>query len=197
MEKFNVLMKMYDILRFLNFLYLPQIIQFSYLNLFRINWEYVSIILSFFSYSLEENNKLLPFNTRLKNPVQKYRHIIELYACILKIFSVKFWLFMNCLIFPRIYLTPKLSKYVTLPSFTYKVVQWVPIDLYSSRFIMYAPSFILDKLFLEWTLLNLGSSIFVFQNQLNDKVALKIFTCSNSSFTSSNNSFTGSYYSSS
>ena len=34
-------------------------------------------------------------------------------------------------------------------SLAYKAIQWVPIDSYSSRFIAYAPSFILDKLFLE------------------------------------------------
>ena len=45
--------------------------------------------------------------------------------------------------------TPKLSKYVPFLAFTYKAIQWVPIDLYSSRFITYATSFILGKLFLE------------------------------------------------
>ena len=45
--------------------------------------------------------------------------------------------------------TPKLSKYVTFLEFTHKAIQWVPIDSYSSRFIIYAPSFIFDKLFLE------------------------------------------------
>ena len=37
----------------------------------------------------------------------------------------------------------KLSKYVTLSSLTYNASQWVPVNLYSSRFITYAPSFIL------------------------------------------------------
>ena len=53
--------------------------------------------------------------------------------------------------------TPKLSKYVKFLAFTYNAIQWVSIDLYSSRFIIFAPSVILDKLFLEWTPLNLGS----------------------------------------
>ena len=39
------------------------------------------------------------------------------------------------LIFYWIFPTPKLSKYIKLKPFTYKATQWVPIDLYSSRFI--------------------------------------------------------------
>ena len=38
--------------------------------------------------------------------------------------------------------TQKLSKYVTLPQFTYRAIQWVPIGLYYSRFMTHAPSFI-------------------------------------------------------
>ena len=53
---------------------------------------------------------------------------------------------MNFLIFFGICSTPKLSKLTILFAFTYKVIQWVPIDSYSSRFISYAPSFILGKL---------------------------------------------------
>ena len=52
---------------------------------------------------------------------------------------------------------PKPSKYITLLPFTYKAIQCVPIDLNSSRFFRYTPSFILDKLFLEQTPLSLGS----------------------------------------
>ena len=47
------------------------------------------------------------------------------------------------------YSTPKPSKYVTLSPLTYKAIQLVSTDLYSSRFIKDAPSFILGKLFLE------------------------------------------------
>ena len=47
------------------------------------------------------------------------------------------------------YLTPKLSKYVTLIPATYKTFERVLIDLHSSRFIIYASSFTLGKLFLE------------------------------------------------
>ena len=39
--------------------------------------------------------------------------------------------------------TLKLSKYMILLPLTYKAVQWVSIDLYSSRFITSASSFIL------------------------------------------------------
>ena len=76
--------------------------------------------------------------------MQKYSHIIESYALfIILLFPMNFQISFG------IYSTPKLSKYIMLFSFTYKAIQWVPIDLYSSRFITYAPSFILGKLFLE------------------------------------------------
>ena len=55
---------------------------------------------------------------------------------------------MNFLISFGICSTPKLSKYILL-SFTYKAIQRAPADLNSSRFITYAPSFILGKLLLE------------------------------------------------
>ena len=61
---------------------------------------------------------------------------------------------MNFIIYFGIRSTAKLSKYVTFSVLTYKAV---PVDSYSLRFIIYAPSFILHKLFLEWTPLNLGS----------------------------------------
>ena len=47
---------------------------------------------------------------------------------------------MNFLISFRMYSTPKVSKYVTLLPFTYKAIERVPTDLYSSRFITYVPS---------------------------------------------------------
>ena len=56
-----------------------------------------------------------------------------------------------------IYLTLKLSKHVTLSPFTYEAIQWVFIDLYSSRILTYAAFFALGKLFLKQTPLNLGS----------------------------------------
>ena len=45
--------------------------------------------------------------------------------------------------------TPKISNYVLLSPFNYKTIHWIHIDLHSSRFIAYALSFILGKLFLE------------------------------------------------
>ena len=45
---------------------------------------------------------------------------------------------MNFLISFGICSNPKLSKYVKLLAFTYKEIQRVPIDSYSSRFIRYA-----------------------------------------------------------
>ena len=57
---------------------------------------------------------------------------------------------MNFLISFGIYSTPKLSKYIALLfPFTYKAIQWVSIDLNSSKFIKYVPSFILGNSFLN------------------------------------------------
>ena len=56
---------------------------------------------------------------------------------------------MNFLISFEMCSTSKLSKYIILLQFTYKVIQWVPIDLKPSRFITYVPSLILGKFFLE------------------------------------------------
>ena len=61
-----------------------------------------------------------------------------------------------------IYLTSKLSNYMILLPFTYKHIQWIPIDLNPSWFVEYAPSFISGELFLEETPLNIGSSEITF-----------------------------------
>ena len=118
----------------------------QYLNRFRVYWKCFSIILSLFSYSLGENkliysNKLLLFNIKSINPVKKYPHITESYACILKIFVVIFLLPMNFLISFGICSTPKLSKYVIISPFTYKPIQWVPTDLY----LIYTDLFVLSS----------------------------------------------------
>ena len=76
------------------------------------------------------SNRLLPFNIKPINPIQKYPHIIESYACILKIFVVIFLMPINFLISCGICSTLKPSKYVTLSLFLYKAIQWVPVDLY-------------------------------------------------------------------
>ena len=45
---------------------------------------------------------------------------------------------MNFIISFGICSTPELSKCVTFLAFTCNAIQWVPIDSYSSRFIIYA-----------------------------------------------------------
>ena len=56
---------------------------------------------------------------------------------------------MNFLIPFGIYSIPKLSKSVRLSPFTYKDIQLVSIDLYSSRLIAHTPFFILVNFFLN------------------------------------------------
>ena len=88
--------------------------------------------------------------------MQKYPHITESYACILKMLVIMFLLLINFLISFGICSTPKLAKYITVLVFTYNAIQSVPISEYSSRLIAYASSFILSgKLSLEQTPLNL------------------------------------------
>ena len=54
--------------------------------------------------------------------------------------------------------TPKVSKWVTILSFTCKVIQWVPTDLKDlTHQDIYTLFFVLSKLFLEKTSLNLAS----------------------------------------
>ena len=79
-------LKIYDILDHLNFLYLLQALQYILASLNSI--ENILIILSFSLYSLGENKfvyskKLLPFNMKSTNSIQKHPHIIKSYACIL------------------------------------------------------------------------------------------------------------------
>ena len=80
--------------------------------------------------------KVFPLNIKSTNPIQKYPHITESYACILKMFALMFLLLTNALISFGICSAPKESKYVTSLLFTYKATQWVPISEYSSRFII-------------------------------------------------------------
>ena len=58
--------------------------------------------------------------------------------------------------FWNIYSIPKESKYTAKIFFINNETQCVFLLFLSSRFIAYAPSFILGKLFFEKTLLNLG-----------------------------------------
>ena len=55
--------------------------------------------------------------------MQKYPNIIKSFAYTLKIFVTIFLLLLKFLISCGIYLTPKLSKHVTLTSLTYKAIQ--------------------------------------------------------------------------
>ena len=65
---------------------------------------------------------------------------------------------MNLSISLEICSIPKLSKEINLLVLTNKETQCVPVFLYSSKFITYAPFLILfGKLFLEYTPLNLDS----------------------------------------
>ena len=54
--------------------------------------------------------KVFPASIKSINPIQKYPHIIESYACILKIFVFMFLLPINVLISFGICYTPKESK---------------------------------------------------------------------------------------
>ena len=112
---------------------------FSFIHLSNY-WKYLSIISAPFIKLFQENKfvkstNLLLFNIKSINPIRKYPHIIESMLVFYDIF--------------RMFQNPKQSKYVTLLQFTYKAIQWVPIDTYFTRFIIYAPSFIIGTLFLQ------------------------------------------------
>ena len=82
--------------------------------------------------------------------MQKYPHVLELSACFLNMVVFVFLCPINLLISLGTCSTPKLSKYITSLFFTYKAIQYVPTFAYSSRFITYAPFFIvLGKLSIE------------------------------------------------
>ena len=68
--------------------------------------------------------KLLPLRMKSINPIQKYPHITESYACRLKMFPmIIFLLLINLLMSFGMCSTPKLSKYVTVLLFTYNTIQ--------------------------------------------------------------------------
>ena len=54
--------------------------------------------------------KVFPLSKKSINPIQKHPHIIESYACNLKMFILMFLLLINRLISFGICSTPKLSK---------------------------------------------------------------------------------------
>ena len=71
---------------------------------------------------LVKSIKLLPLNIKSINLIQKYPHITESYACILKIFVSMFLLLIHFLISFGMCSTPKLSNYVKGLVFTYNAI---------------------------------------------------------------------------
>ena len=70
-----------------------------------------SFFLKLFGEKRFENSvKVVSLTIKSIKPIQKYPHITELNACILKIFVLMFLSLINALISFRIYSTPKLSK---------------------------------------------------------------------------------------
>ena len=67
--------------------------------------------------------KVLPASIKSINPIEKYPHIIESYACILKIFAVTIDLSINISITFEICSIPNLLKSVTLILNAYKAIQ--------------------------------------------------------------------------
>ena len=90
--------------------------------------------------------------------MQKHLHIIESNAWILWIFVINFLLPMN--FWNSFEICLKYSVYIL--QCKYKAIQWDPTDIYSPRFITYALFFILVKLFLDKTTLNLDSFTYYF-----------------------------------
>ena len=93
---------------------------------------------------LVKSVKVLPAIIKSINLIQKYPHIIESHACILKIFATTKTLSINVLTSFGIYSTPKLAKQVLLLFNAFKAIQWVPISEYSPRFITYVSYFIIS-----------------------------------------------------
>ena len=76
--------------------------------------------------------------------MQRYLHITESQAYVLKMFAIMFLLLINFLISLEICSIPKESKYMTVLLFTYNAIHGVPILEYSSRITTFAPFFILS-----------------------------------------------------
>ena len=79
--------------------------------------------------------KVFPAGIKSINPIEKYPHIIESYACTRKTFVLMFLL--------------EYVPHQKNQNSTCKATQWVPISEYSSIFVIYAPSFIFGRLSLE------------------------------------------------
>ena len=94
---------------------------------------------------LVKSVSFLPDSIKSMNPMQKYLHITELFACTRKMLVIIFLILTNSLISSGTCSTPKLSKETVLLIILLlqkKAIQCVSTSAYSSRFITYAPSFI-------------------------------------------------------
>ena len=78
---------------------------------------------SFGEKRLGKSVKLLSYNIKSMNPIQKYPHITESYAFILKMFACAFLLPINFPISFGMCSAPKLSKKVTLLFNAYEAIQ--------------------------------------------------------------------------
>ena len=140
----NALSKTYDVLGFSNFLYLFHLMQENFFtvtflkSINKINF-YCSTVFSFSSFSLGNVNwcnlgRILALSLKPINPKTK----ISTYYWIICLHSANIcfdiFIYYDISISFGKYSTPKLSNYVKLLSFTQNVIQWVPIDLYSSKF---------------------------------------------------------------
>ena len=78
---------MYDTLGFSNFLYLPQIMQYSFLNLTFLVIENIFVLFYCSSHVRLEKMDLYDLTNfhllKSINPIQKYPHITKSYGCIL------------------------------------------------------------------------------------------------------------------
>ena len=81
----------------------------------------------------------LPARIKSMNPIQKYPHITESFACTRKMLTIMFLFSTNPLISSGTRSTPKLSKSTISFLLKNKAIQCVPKSPYSSRFITYAP----------------------------------------------------------
>ena len=114
-------------------------------------------------------SETLSLKIKSTNPMQKHPYIIEL-GCIVKAFVLIFLLLIFFFISVEMCLTPKLSRYLKLLPFTCKDIQWVPIDLNSSRLTTFVPSLTVF-LFVNkhlWIQVNFGSTFFS-QNSSKDE----------------------------
>ena len=114
-------------------------IDFLHLNLYRIYWKYVSTFLSIFSCVLGKDklvysSKLFALHTKSIDAIWKNRHIMEWYACILKIFAVKFLFPANALTWFRNMLSFKAIEVsyiaIHIQRYLMRYYWFIPIKIY-------------------------------------------------------------------